>query len=216
MIPLVLLGVLVAGALIAALLGQAVPPQPGSRPGSPFGESAGASPPAVPANSQACDVGEPYFRGSTARDGVFHGGGLGMPMPSGLQPGDPARMPFAFDVALLRAPDSETWAGVGAVRIEEPYLTPEQASSTVTACLARESADFHLDVTEAHFVSIPRATQAHERIGTWTQEGTTRDFRVLIADTGSPESLAVYVRVSRPGTPAAQALADAEKRLAKQ
>lgn len=215
---MVLLGILVTGSLIAMVLWPAGSPRPEQQPGNVTAESADETPPgqALPVGDDVCDVGEPHFRGSMRRDGLLHGGGLGMPMPSGLQFGDPARMPYAFDVAVVRTSDAETWAGVGAVRIDDPYMTPEQASSTVTACLAKAYADSQLEVTRAHFTQIPGVREAHQRTGFVAREGASRDFRVLIADTGSPESLAVYVRVSTGGTPEAQALADAESGLAKQ
>ncbi|MDO5683015.1 MAG: hypothetical protein Q4G46_09340, partial [Propionibacteriaceae bacterium] len=78
-----------------------------------------------------------------------------------------------------------TWAGVGALRIEEPYHTPEQATATVTACLAQAYAD--LQVEQASFVALPGVRQAHERTGSVTATGAEHDFRVLVADTGAPE-----------------------------
>ncbi|MDO5500627.1 MAG: hypothetical protein Q4F67_13205, partial [Propionibacteriaceae bacterium] len=128
--------------------------------------------------------------------------------------GDPARMPYAFDVALVQSADAESWAGVGAVRVEEGYHTAEQASATVTNCLAQAYAGFTMDIGEAAAIEIPGAGEAFQRWGRLSQEGIARDFRVIVADTASPESLAVYVRITVPESAEAVTLSDAEAGLA--
>ncbi|WP_432559078.1 hypothetical protein [Granulicoccus sp. GXG6511] len=213
LVPVIVLGALLVGGLLVApflwlFAGPATTPNPDRTTHVPAEE-----PLRIPAG--ACEVGEPHFRGSGPADGELHGGGLAMPLPAGFAFGDPARMAYAFDVALVDSPEDESWAGVGALRIEEPYHTPEQASSTVTACLARAYADTRAEITDSAFVQLPGVSRAHERTGRLTLEGSAREFRVLVADTYSPESLAVYVRVWTPGSAGAAALADAERDLAK-
>ena len=218
-VSVIAVGAMVVGlALIAPLWSQV---RTSSAPSLPTSSATGQGTRSAPAGvrpgliaEELCHVGEPEFRGSDSQPGRLNGGGLSLPLPTDLPFGDPARMPYAFDVALVDSPTDAAWAGVGAVRFEEPYDTTEQASGTVTACLARAYADSDLQVTEAAFVTIPGTTQAHERTGRTTRDGTTHDFRVLIADAGGPESLAVYVRVSRPTTAAADALTRAEAGLA--
>lgn len=222
LIPLIIVGVLIGGALLigVGLLGwrYLIGPEPVSPPAPGAGESppsatAPGTGPRVTVDQAVCSVGQPDFRGSGPLAGRLHGGGLGMALPNGLVAGDPGVMPYAFDVAVQQSPDGTTWAGVGAVRVEEHFHTPEQASATVAACLSQAYAD-SLTVERAEFVDLPGARQSYQRTGTLTDEGTSRDVRVLVADIGSPESFAVYVRVLQPHTAAASAVLSTETGLA--
>lgn len=186
-----------------------------SAPARPAGSASDpVSTPPQPSNPAVCAVGDPSYRASHPGDGRLHGGGLVMPMPDGWAAADPARVSYAFDVGLVTAPDDAGWAALGAVRIEDPYSTPDQASATITACLQQLSEAGALRIDRSQAMSIPGAHRAHEYFGVLHEGERTRDFRVVVADVHSPESLAIYVRVVDPASPHHAAVAAAEGALA--
>jgi hypothetical protein len=175
---------------VAAPLGA---PLDTAAPAGPESPAAGSS---VPSTDPAiCAVGDPSYRGSHVGDGRLHGGGLVMPTPIGWTSGTPDRLSWAFDVGLAEAPGDAGWAALGAVRIEDPYSTPEQAGATITACLKELAAPETLRVTHSGPLTVPGADRSHEYSGRLQTEGRTQEFRVVVADVHSPESLASYVRV---------------------
>ena len=160
-----------------------------------------------------CAVGDPSFRGSEPGDGRLHGGGLAMPKPTDWIFGAPDRLTWAFDVGLAEAPTETGWAALGAVRIEDPYGTPEQAAATIAGCLGAYADPGTLRVTTSKSVSVSGAERAHDYSGRLQTEGRLREFRVVVADVHSPESLACYVRLVDPESDQHRAVAAAEEEL---
>lgn len=167
-----------------------------------------------PTSPATCAVGDPGYRASHPQDGRLHGGGLAMPMPEGWAVADPARVVYAFDVGLVTSPEGAGWAALGAVRIEDPYSTPDQASATISACLQQLSEAATLTINRSRATNVPGAHRAHEYSGVLQDGERTREFRVVVADVHSPESLAMYVRVDDPTSPHHAALTAAEDALA--
>lgn len=162
-----------------------------------------------------CAVGDPSHRNEHPNDGRLHGGGLAVAVPADWEQTDPGHLAFGFDVAYAQAVGEAPggWAALGAIRIEEPYSTPEQASATITSCLRQVVPGATVKVTGEGTSEVRGAARAHERIGTLSVAGRTQDFRVVVADLHSPESLAFYVRAVDPGTPDAEQLIKAEADL---
>lgn len=185
------------------------PPQP--TPSSATGPAGTA--PAGP-DPAVCAVGDPSYRASHPEDERLHGGGLAMPTPGGWAVTDPAQVAYAFDVVRVTAPEDAGWAALGAVRIEDPFSTPEQASATITGCLQDGAEPGTLRVAHSRATSIPGAHRAHEYVGVLHRGGRTQEFRVVVADLHSPESLAIYVRVVDPDSAYQGAITTAEAGLA--
>jgi hypothetical protein len=137
-----------------------------------------------------------------------------MPMPGGWAVTDPAQTTYAFDVVRAAAPEDAGWATLGAVRIEDPFSTPEQAGATITGCLQEVADPGTLRVTRSQATNIPGAHRAHEYVGVLHREERTQEFRVVVADLHSPESLAIYVRVADPDSAHHAAVTTAEAGLA--
>lgn len=223
-LPAVLIGIGVALVLTGATLltlnltsrpEATAPPSPTSATSNPAGatEPVRTAPPPGP-GPVACTVGDPGYRGSHPEDGRLRGGGLVMPAPDRWAAGDPDRMTYAFDAGLVAAPDNSGWAGMGAVRIDDSYSTPEQASATIAACLDDVGEPGTLRVTRSQAATVPGSARAHEVVGVLDEPGRAKEFRVVVADLHSPESLAVYVRVIDPDGSQHAAITTAEAALA--
>lgn len=217
LIPVVAIGVVLvllgAGLFALGLTRRTAAPVSTAATPTTLASATEAAPPQPTIDPAMCQVGDPNYRGSDPGDGRLHGGGLVMATPQDWSTADPSRLAFAFDVGLIESPAADGWAALGAVRIESPYGTPEQASATITACLKELTDSDTVRVTDSGSTTVRGADRAHERSGTLQTGGRTQDFLVVVTDLLSPESLAFYVRVIDPASDQYQSLTAAESGL---
>lgn len=152
---------------------------------------------------QPCPQGRPTVRQDHPSDGRVHGGGLSFPRVSGWDSTSGSGFSWAYDVGAQRKllePEWQASLAVGALFTGDGFDEPRRAAELVMQCMI--TSGFYDQTAERENV-WSKAVTVDGRPG-WSirsevriddpqieAEGDTVD--VIVVDTGSPESLAMFV-----------------------
>ena len=150
-----------------------------------------------------CPVGNPTARQPHPTDGRIHGGGLSFPKTAGFTPTE--QQPYftwAYDVAGQDRPVEEQWNStyvVGALPTFDGFESPKQSAELVMDCTVSsglyEGFTGRTDVSSTSIVVDKRkawAILSEVRVDDPRVSVPGDTVVVIVVDTGSPESLAMF------------------------
>ena len=152
---------------------------------------------------QPCPTGQPTVRQDHPSDGRVHGGGLSFPEVSGWDSVSGAGFSWAYDVGVQRKllePQWQASLAVGALFTGDGFDEPRRAAELVMQCMI--TSGFYDTTAERENVWSKAITvdghpawsiRAEVRIDDPQIEADGDTVEVIVVDTGSPESLAMFV-----------------------
>lgn len=182
---------------------QPVPQPSMPRPSAPPTSST-APTPSEDLPLQPCPQGQPTSRQDHPSDGRIHGGGLSFPKVSGWQESSGTAFSWAYDVGeqtrLAEAPDWYANVAVGALFTGDGFDEPRRSAELVMQCVI--TSGLYPNFTDRQDVwSKAVAVDGHQGwsiradIQVDDPELSTRGdtVEVIVVDTGSPESLSMFI-----------------------
>ena len=171
---------------------------------SPTESSTSPAPtPSEPTKPAECTVGNPTARQPHPTDGRIHGGGLSFPKTAGFTPTE--QQPYftwAYDVAGQDRPVEVQWNStyvVGALPTFDGFESPKQSAELVMDCTVSsglyEGFTGRTDVSSTSIVVDKRkawAILSEVRVDDPRVSVAGDTVVVIVVDTGSPESLAMF------------------------
>lgn len=153
---------------------------------------------------QPCPEGQPTARQDHPSDGRVHGGGLSFPEVSGWQNTSGASFSWAFDVGeQMKLAESPSWyanLAVGALFTGDGFDEPRRSAELVMQCVITSGlypyfTDRQDLWSKAVMVDGRPAWSIRAEIRVDDPELTTKGdtVEVIVVDTGSPESLAMFI-----------------------
>lgn len=156
----------------------------------------------TPATAE-CPIGDPGFRQPHPTDARVHGGGLSFPEVSEFEPAEQTtNYGWAYDVGGQQRIVGTNWSSnfvVGALASFDGFDTLEQSAAVVLSCSVR--APFYTSITSAQQLRSSRITV--QGLPAWELRTEVRVndpkapvpgdiLDIIVVDTGSPESFAMF------------------------
>lgn len=153
---------------------------------------------------QPCPVGAPSARQDHPADGRVHGGGLSFPEVSGWEDGGGTAFRWAYDVGaqttLVETPDWYANLAVGALFTGDGFDEPRRSAELVMQCVI--TSGLYPDLSGREDIWSKAVTvdgrpgwsiRADVLIDDPDLEATGDTVEVIVVDTDSPESLAMFI-----------------------
>ncbi len=179
-------------------------PSDPATPSTPATPSPQPSSPQPSSTAVGCPPGDPAFRQDHPTDDRIHGGGLSFPKVSGYaQTTQQSAFFWAYDVDGQSKSISPTWSSmyaVGAVPTFNGFDSPRTAAELILQCTVT-SPDFYRGVTRVRTLSAKRVTVGGQSGWSLRTEVRVRAagvtvpgdiLQIVVVDTESPESLAMF------------------------
>lgn len=159
---------------------------------------------------QPCPVGEPTVRQDHPADGRVHGGDLSFPRVSGWQDAPGTEFSWAYDVGeqmkLAESPDWFANLAVGALFTGDGFDEPKRAAELVMQCVITSGLyPYFTDRKDIWSKSVTVdghpawSIRADIEIEDPELEATGDTVDVIVVDTGSPESLSMFMGAASIG-----------------